>query len=144
MTVSCSVGDVVTLLDAVVDGSNYKFFGISVSIGTIQTYCNMSLNFYSSLIDDGTLVSKSTVCGELSTLRAGADVLKVVRGKLLSHPSYSIDGVMINKAQYISIINDLVKDLNERIEQYLRTVQPIGEITDVEQPDYSEDSAFTG
>lgn len=144
MTITASIGDVVSLLDAVADGSGYKFFGISVSTGTIQTYCDKAVNFYSSLIEDGTQTTKCVVCGELSTFRAGADILKVVRGKLLSHPSYTVDGVTINKAQYITIINDLIKDLNERIEQYLRTVQPMGEIMDVDQPDYSEDSEFTG
>ncbi len=144
MTITASIGDVVVLLDAVADGSGYKFFGISVSTGTVQTYCDKAVNFYSSLIEDGTQSSKSTVCGELATFRAGADILKVVRGKLLIQPSYTIDGVTINKAQYITIINDLIRDLNERIEQYLRTVQPVGEIVDVDQPDYSEDSEFMG
>lgn len=144
MAITTSVGDVATLLDAVADGTGYKIFGISVSSGTIQFSCDFAVNFISNLTDESTRINKSAVCGELATFRATADVLKVVRGKLLNQPSYTIDGVNINKAQYITIINDLIKDYNERIEQYLRSVTPIAEIVDVAQPDYAEDSAFSG
>ncbi len=144
MTITASVGDVVSLLDAVADGSNYKVFGISISIGTIQTYCTGSVNFYNTMFSDGTISVKASVCNDIAILRAGADTLKVLRGKLLGQPSYTIDGVQINKTQYITIINDLVNDYNVRIEQYLRSIQEMGEVVDIVQPDYSEDSCFVG
>lgn len=144
MTITASVGDVVTLLDAVADGTGYKIFGISVTTGTIQVYCTNSANFYSTMFSAGTISNKSAVCNDIAILRAGVDTLKVLRGKLLSHPSYSIDGVNIDKRQYIQIINDTINDYNQRIEQYLRSIQEMGEIIDVTQPDYAEDSCYVG
>ena len=144
MAISSSVGNVVLLLDAVADGTGYKVFGISITSGTIQTYCDMSVSFYSGFLDDGTISTRGGFCNNLADLRSAVDVLKVVRGKLLGQPSVSIDGLSINKGQYISIINDTIADFNARIEQFLRGAQPVMEIVEVTQPTYDNDVEFVG